>query len=235
MCQRLPGLRLRLHLEVGERGHAARAPVDDVVAAVDEALLVAGARRPRARRATRPASMVKRSRVQSSEKPIRRSCWRILPPLCSFHSRRAPRTPRGRGPPCVFPSFASWRSTTICVAMPAWSRPGSQSASKPLMRFQRTITSCSVCVNAWPMCSEPVTLGGGMHDRERRLAGSRVGAEEALLLPERVPARLHVLRLVGLRQRFGHVLTMVGRQGRGPASALPGRSAPRPAVGSRRG
>ncbi len=60
------------------------------------------------------------------------------------------------------PSFASWRSTTIWVAMPAWSRPGSQSASNPLMRFQRTITSCRVRVKAWPMCSEPVTLGGGM-------------------------------------------------------------------------
>jgi len=46
--------------------------------------------------------------------------------------------------------------------MPAWSRPGSQRVSKPLMRFQRTITSCSVRVKAWPMCSEPVTLGGGM-------------------------------------------------------------------------
>src|SRR5687768_5755090 len=30
------------------------------------------------------------------------------------------------------------------------------------MRFQRTITSCSVSVNAWPMCREPVTFGGGM-------------------------------------------------------------------------
>ncbi len=30
------------------------------------------------------------------------------------------------------------------------------------MRFQRTITSWSVFVNAWPMCSDPVTFGGGM-------------------------------------------------------------------------
>src|SRR5688572_11942689 len=30
------------------------------------------------------------------------------------------------------------------------------------MRFQRTITSCRVFVNAWPMCREPVTFGGGM-------------------------------------------------------------------------
>ena len=34
--------------------------------------------------------------------------------------------------------------------------------SKPLIRFQRTITSWSVRVKAWPMCSEPVTFGGGM-------------------------------------------------------------------------
>ena len=54
--------------------------------------------------------------------------------------------------------------------MPAWSRPGSQSASKPLMRFQRTITSWRVRVKAWPMCSEPVTLGGGIMIAKRGLA-----------------------------------------------------------------
>ena len=107
--------------------------------------------------------MVKRSRLQSSEKPIRRSCREdraaalLLPAPDARLERLAAQ---------VFlascPSVASWRSTTICVAMPAWSRPGSQSVSKPLMRFQRTITSCSVLVNAWPMCSEPVTLGGGI-------------------------------------------------------------------------
>ena len=46
--------------------------------------------------------------------------------------------------------------------MPAWSVPGSHSALKPLMRFQRMSTSWMVAVSAWPMWSEPVTLGGGM-------------------------------------------------------------------------
>ena len=46
--------------------------------------------------------------------------------------------------------------------MPAWSSPGSHRTSKPDIRFQRTITSWSVFVNACPMCSDPVTFGGGM-------------------------------------------------------------------------
>ena len=72
------------------------------------------------------------------------------------------------------PSLASCRSTTIWVAMPAWSSPGSHSVSNPLIRFQRTITSCRVRVKAWPMCSEPVTLGGGIMIAKRGLwdAGS---------------------------------------------------------------
>ena len=78
--------------------------------------------------------------------------------------------------------------------MPAWSRPGSQSVSKPLMRFQRTITSCRVSVKAWPMCSEPVTLGGGITMANGGLPRGGIGAEEAALLPEAVPARLDVLR-----------------------------------------
>ena len=48
------------------------------------------------------------------------------------------------------------------VAMPAWSVPGSQSALKPCMRCQRISRSWIVSVSAWPMCSAPVTLGGGI-------------------------------------------------------------------------
>ena len=62
----------------------------------------------------------------------------------------------------VVPAAASWRSTTIWVAMPAWSVPGCQSASRPCMRRQRISTSCSVMVSAWPTCRLPVTLGGGI-------------------------------------------------------------------------
>ena len=46
--------------------------------------------------------------------------------------------------------------------MPAWSVPGSHSALSPHMRRQRITRSCSVNCSAWPMCSLPVTLGGGM-------------------------------------------------------------------------
>ena len=46
--------------------------------------------------------------------------------------------------------------------MPAWSVPGSQSVLNPLIRRQRTRTSCIVWLRAWPMCSMPVTFGGGI-------------------------------------------------------------------------
>ena len=52
---------------------------------------------------------------------------------------------------------------TFCVAMPAWSVPGTHSASVPAcMRAQRTITSCTVLLSPWPTWSTAVTLGGGM-------------------------------------------------------------------------
>ena len=56
----------------------------------------------------------------------------------------------------------SRRSTTFCVAMPAWSVPGIQSASRPCMRRQRISTSCSVLFSPCPMWSMAVTFGGGM-------------------------------------------------------------------------
>ena len=56
---------------------------------------------------------------------------------------------------------ASMRSTTFWVAMPAWSVPQIQSALRPCMRRSRMMTSCIEPLSAWPMCSEPVTFGGG--------------------------------------------------------------------------
>ena len=55
----------------------------------------------------------------------------IAPPLSSFHAHTrfeellAAQVARGR---CCLRA-SSWRSTTICVAMPAWSVPGSHSTS----------------------------------------------------------------------------------------------------------
>ena len=59
------------------------------------------------------------------------------------------------------PSSTSCFSTTFCVAMPAWSYPGCQSVSKPRIRCQRISRSWIEPFSAWPMCSAPVTFGGG--------------------------------------------------------------------------
>lgn len=48
------------------------------------------------------------------------------------------------------------------VAMPAWSVPGSHRVGLLHIRAYRVMMSCSVTNIAWPMCSLPVTFGGGM-------------------------------------------------------------------------
>ena len=107
--------------------------------------------------------MVKRSRDQSQEAPSRFSWLTMVPPLSAFqvHTRsmNLARPSWWRPGSC---RSISWRSTTIWVAMPAWSVPGCHSTSLPRMRSKRHSTSCSVLLRACPMCSEPVTLGGGM-------------------------------------------------------------------------
>ncbi len=104
----------------------------------------------------------------------------MVPPDCSFHSQtlatKASR-PISRRP--ALPVRASSRSTTICVAMPAWSRPGCQSTSKPRIRCQRARMSISVWLKAWPMCRLPVTFGGGSRMREG------LGARAVALAPAR--------------------------------------------------
>ena len=73
--------------------------------------------------------MVKRSRVQSQEKPRRRICSAMRPPWRCFHSHtRSMKASRPRWWR-VRPSPASWRSTTFWVAMPAWSVPGTHRAA----------------------------------------------------------------------------------------------------------
>ena len=60
------------------------------------------------------------------------------------------------------PSAASFLSTLVCVAMPAWSVPKIQRVERPRMRMKRTNVSWMVSSIAWPICSLPVTFGGGM-------------------------------------------------------------------------
>ena len=106
--------------------------------------------------------MVKRSRCQSREAPSAWCCTPMREPYCSFqaHTRRR-NSSRPRSCRLFFSVLCSSFSTTIWVAMPAWSVPGSQSTLNPLMRFQRMRMSWMVAVSAWPRCREPVTLGGG--------------------------------------------------------------------------
>jgi hypothetical protein len=46
--------------------------------------------------------------------------------------------------------------------MPAWSVPGIQSVSNPIIRWARTRMSWSELLRAWPRWRRSVTLGGGM-------------------------------------------------------------------------
>ena len=106
--------------------------------------------------------MVKRSFAQSHEAPSRRS-WRVIwPPDCAFHSQTC--STKASRPMSVrlTPWLSRLRSTTIWVAIPAWSIPTTQSASLPCSRAWRMRMSWSVLSSAWPIWSEPVTLGGGM-------------------------------------------------------------------------
>ena len=109
------------------------------------------------------SSMVKAWRDQSGDAPTRRSWAQILLPYFSTHSctasTKASRPMSWRDIPF---SRASVFSTTVCVAMPAWSVPGTHSVVRPRIRFQRTTASSMAAMRAWPRCREPVTLGGGM-------------------------------------------------------------------------
>ena len=106
--------------------------------------------------------MVKRSRDQSTEEPRRRICRLMLPPDSFFHSQTfsrnfsRPRSWRDR------PSAPMRRSTSIWVAMPAWSVPGCQRVLRPCMRRKRIRASMMALLKPWPMCRLPVTFGGGI-------------------------------------------------------------------------
>ena len=113
--------------------------------------------------------MVKRSRDQSQEAPSRFSWLTMVPPDSAFQAQTFSRnSSRPMRAAVGLLRSISWRSTTIWVAMPAWSVPGCQSTSLPRMRSKRQSTSCSVLLSAWPICSEP--SGGEKYGRPARKA-----------------------------------------------------------------
>ena len=62
----------------------------------------------------------------------------------------------------LVPSDFSSRSTCVCVAMPAWSVPRIHFVRLPRMRAKRISVSWIDPLSACPMCSAPVTFGGGI-------------------------------------------------------------------------
>ena len=85
----------------------------------------------------------------------------VLPVFRTYSHVRATNASRPRSKR-VLPSAASRFSTTFCVAMPAWSVPGSHSAARPRIRSKRISTSWITLFSACPTCRTSVTLGGGM-------------------------------------------------------------------------
>ncbi len=86
----------------------------------------------------------------------------MVPPYSSFHSQTRRVNSSRPSSAREMPWAARLFSTTAWVAMPAWSVPQIHSVSSPAMRRERIRTSWIVLLSAWPMCSAPVTLGGGM-------------------------------------------------------------------------
>ena len=80
------------------------------------------------------SSMVKYSRGQSADAPRRRTCPVIVLPDFSFHSQTFSTNFAAQ---VVARNLwaSSCLSTTICVAMPAWSVPGMNTVSLPDMRW----------------------------------------------------------------------------------------------------
>ena len=134
----------------------------------------------------------------------------------------ARRTPRGPGRSASSPPAASRRSTTFCVAMPAWSVPGCQSASRPCIRRQRMSTSWMVLFSPCPMCSTRGDVRRGDDDGVR-LARARtaVRVEEALLPPPAVERALGAGGVVLRGESLGHGLLRATNGARGPVRARP--------------
>ena len=121
-------------------------------------------------------SIVKYSLPQSIDAPKRR-IWRVMVlPEVSFHSHTFSKN--FSRPKSWRETFwaSSWRSTTICVAIPAWSVPGTHKVFLPDMRAWRTRPSMIVWLNAWPICKVPVTFGGGNCIEKSPLPSSRVAS-----------------------------------------------------------
>ena len=140
--------------------------------------------------------MVKRSRDQSGEVPRRRICLVMVLPEYSFHSHTFSMNfsrPRSwREMPCA----SSWRSTTICVAMPAWSVPGCHSVLSPAHAVVARERIHQRLVETVPHVQRAGDVGRRQLDAEILfLGGVESGLEVAGVLPGGIPAGFDVFRV----------------------------------------
>src|SRR5580700_8854727 len=148
------------HFEVADGGEATRTPVDHVASAINQTVAV------EAQESFEHRAIERRLQSETLARPIA-GCAEanhlFLDHAAAFRFPFPDAALEFFGPRSwrLMPSLASMRSTTNCVAIPAWSMPGSHSVRSPRMRCQRTSVSICVCSSMWPMCIEPVTLGGG--------------------------------------------------------------------------
>ena len=183
--------------EIADGRLAARAPIDHVAAAIDQAFAI------EAQKGFEHGAIERGLERESLARPIagRAEANHLL-----LDDAAAFRFPLPDAPLEFFAAqilaadsfLGELRSTTNCVAIPAWSMPGSQSVRWPRMRCQRTSMSICVCSSMWPMWIEPVMLGGGSAIENRGPSAGIFGAEKFFVEPGLGPALFDFLRLVSL-------------------------------------
>ena len=167
MCHRLPSRFLVLHFEIGERGLAARAPVDDVVAAIDESLFVQahegfahGAREAGIEREAfaRPVATDAGALHLLDDA----SAVFLFPLPDAGLEGIAAEVALGQAFRGELALHHDLRGDACMIGAGQPQRVDGFSIGVRFMRRQRTWASMMECSNMCPMCREPVTFGGGI-------------------------------------------------------------------------
>ena len=180
-------------LEVGDRRLVERAPVHDAVRAVDPAALPEPdeERHDRADVVVVHREALARVVERAAEPPelAHDRAARLLEPLprpldeCLATDVVARRALRARAP-------SRRRSASRC---PRGRSPAARACRSRACGASGSSTSWSEPFSAWPMCSSPVTFGGGTQITNVSLAArAGAGRVETLGLPRLLPARLDV-------------------------------------------
>ena len=160
-----------LDLEVGDRGLEVRVPVDQALAAEDQAAVVEVDEdlQHRVVEARVHGEAVAREveAVAEAAGLLEDGAAGPLLPLPDLGDEGL----AAHLAAAVLPVRASSRSTTIWVAMPAWSRPGCQRTSKPAHPVPAGEDVHQRVVEGVAHVQAPVTLGGGSRMREGLGAG----------------------------------------------------------------